>query len=229
MSGNLARFYDRLEPRERMIAVIAAAAWSDDQEIDRLVRSCPRHTYVQTDRAYTRYLGAAEFVTTALVVKLGPLLATLSAFDLVCHYLETRSSRYLEALFLGTDAAFRQGVQWGWARSGRDDDPPDPDDTDEELASSFDPTYTQRISAARVAALRTMAANVATFSKGIWDGFAKWASEEGLEPLALVQVFREDFKPQLEAARPMLDAAESDPEVAVQYADLCRTLWANCR
>ena len=74
-----------------------------------------------------------------------------------------------------------------------------------------------------------MAANVATFSKGIWDGFATWASEEGLEPLALVQVFREDFKPQLEAARPMLDAAESDPEVAVQYAELCRVLWAKSR
>jgi hypothetical protein len=229
MSGDVTRFYDRLEPHERMIAAIAAAVRSDDQEIDRLVRSCPRHKYVQPDLAYTRYMGAAEFVTTALVVKLGPLLATLSVFDSVCDYLELRSGRYLEAVWLATDAAFRQGVQWGWARSGREDDPPDPNDADDELVSSFDPAYTRKITAVSLGVLRKIAADLATLSRGVWDGFTEWASEENLEPLALVTVFRDDFKPQLEAARQMLDAAESDREVAVQYADLCRAVWASYR
>jgi hypothetical protein len=124
MSGDVTRYYERLEPRERMIAAIAAAARADDQEIDRLVGSCPRHTYVETDVAFTQRMRAAGYVTTALSVELGPLLRTLIVLDSVCDYLEVRSDRYIEALWLAARAALWQGVQWGWARSGRNDKDP---------------------------------------------------------------------------------------------------------
>jgi hypothetical protein len=229
MSGDVTRYYDRLEPCERMIAAIAAAARGDDQEIDRLVRSCPRHSYVQRDLAYTQRVRAAEFVTTALAFKLGPLLTTLTVLNSVCDYLKFPSDRYLEAVWLASDAAFGRGVQWGWARSGRDEDPPDPYEADDELLPSFDTAATEKISAGTLAALSKIATKVATFSRGILDGFAQWASDERLEPLALITVFADDLNRQLEAARPMLDAAEPDPEVAVQYAELCRALWTNYR
>ena len=226
--SDVTRYYDRLDPRERMIAAIAAAARADDHEIDRLVRSCPRHTYGQTDPEYTRYMEAAEFVTTALAVELGPLLASLTVLDSVCNLLELRSKRYLEALWLASDAAFSQGVRWGWERSGRDDEPPDPNETADELPS-FDTTGTQNITAGSLAALRNIAAEAATFSRGIWDGFEQWASSEGLEPPTLITVFADNLKHRLEAARPILDAADTNPKVAAQYADLCKTIWANYR
>ena len=227
MSGGVTGYYDRLEPHERLIAAIAAAARTDDQEIDRLIGSCPRYAYVQTDWTFTQCMRAADYITTALAFELGPHLGALNALDSACDYLEVRSRRYVEALRWIADAAFWQGVRWAWARSGRDDDPPDPNELTDRPLPDIDTATTDRISAVTVAALRHIATDLATFSQGILDGFGQWASEEGLEPLALVAAFAGELNPQLEAARPLLDAAEPDPEVAGQYADLCRALWAN--
>jgi hypothetical protein len=193
------------------------------------VGSCPRYTYLQTDVAFTQCMRAADFVTTALAVKLGPLLRTLMVLDSVCDYLEVRSRRHVEAVWWTSDAAFWEGVQWGWARSGRDDDAPDPNELADGPLPDVDTASTEKINADTLAAVRHIAANFATFSRGTWDGFEQWASEEGLEPRALVAALAGYLNPDLEAARPLLDAAEPDPEVAEHYADLCRALWAKHR
>jgi hypothetical protein len=226
MTGDVSHYYERLEPRERMIAAIAAAARTDDQEVDRLVRSCPDYKHVQAGLAFTHCMRAVDFVTTALAVELGPHLRTLIVLDSVCDYLDFRSDLYTEAAWLVSDAAFWQGVQWGWARAGRNDDPPDPNEVDDELPPNLDAARLKKISADTLAALRQIAADLAAFSRGTFDGFGQWASDEGLDPLALVAAFAGYLSPGLEAARPLLDAAEPDPEVVEPYADLFRALWS---
>jgi len=229
MSGDVTRYYERLEPRERMIAAIGAAARADDQEIDRLVGSCPRHTYVETDVAFTQRMRAAGYVTTALAVELGPLLRTLIVLDSVCDYLEVRSDRYINALWLAARAALWQGVQWGWARSGRNDDPPDPNDLDDELLTDLDTARLENISADTVTPLRQIAADLARFGRSTLDGFGQWASDEGLDSLVLVAAFAGYLSPHIEEARPMFDTAQPDPEAAEAFADICRALWAKYR
>jgi hypothetical protein len=225
MSGDVARYYERLEPRERMIAAIEAAARTDDQEVDRLVGSCPRYKYVHTDLAFTQLMRAADFVTMALAVELAPLLRALVVLDSVCDYLEGRSRRHLDAVWWASDAAFRQGVRWGWARSGRDDDPPDPNELPDGPLPDVDTASTEEISAETLAALGHNAIDLARLGRSTLDGFEQWASEEGLKPLALIAAFAGYLSPHIKEVQPLLDAAEPDPEAVEQYADLCRALW----
>ena len=45
--------YESLTPRQRVIATIEAEARGDDDEVNRLVKTCPKKTYSQADAAYT--------------------------------------------------------------------------------------------------------------------------------------------------------------------------------
>lgn len=45
--------YEQLSPDQRVIATIEAEARGDDIEVERLVKTCPKHTYTMTDPAYT--------------------------------------------------------------------------------------------------------------------------------------------------------------------------------
>ena len=54
MSKNvLHRHYDRLSSEERFRLDVLAMARGDEQESERLVRSCPRATYTTNERGFT--------------------------------------------------------------------------------------------------------------------------------------------------------------------------------
>lgn len=47
------QIYESLTPRQRVIASIEALARGDEEEKRRLVKSCPKKSYLQTDTAYS--------------------------------------------------------------------------------------------------------------------------------------------------------------------------------
>jgi hypothetical protein len=54
-TNGLAKLYDRLTPHERLPLIVAAAAWGDDQERQRLMGSAPKKLYEVPD-----YQGLAD-------------------------------------------------------------------------------------------------------------------------------------------------------------------------
>ena len=75
------RLYDQLEPDERFRLDLLAMARGDEQESERLVRSCPRHTYTMNDRAFTgRWTGAVE-ITLRVFIPIEQLLCKLQMID----------------------------------------------------------------------------------------------------------------------------------------------------
>lgn len=45
--------YDSLTPRQRIIASFEAKARGDDQEVEKLIKTCPKKTYQMTDPDYS--------------------------------------------------------------------------------------------------------------------------------------------------------------------------------
>lgn len=45
--------YEKLTPQQRVQAAVSALARGDDTEIDRLRRTCPKKTYIQTDARFS--------------------------------------------------------------------------------------------------------------------------------------------------------------------------------
>ena len=59
--------YENLTHRQRIIASVEAAGRQDRQEITRLVKSCAKKNYIQTDAAYSEVMDA--LMTVALYVE----------------------------------------------------------------------------------------------------------------------------------------------------------------
>ncbi len=55
--------YDSLTPRQRVIATIEAEARGDKEEVQRLVKSCPKKLYRENDAAYTQTMHNLMYVS----------------------------------------------------------------------------------------------------------------------------------------------------------------------
>jgi hypothetical protein len=82
MKGNgLNRLYDRLEPEERFRLDVLAMARGDEEESERLTRTCPRFGYTMNDRAFTgRWTGTYE-LTLRVYIALNNTIAKLQMID----------------------------------------------------------------------------------------------------------------------------------------------------
>jgi hypothetical protein len=123
-SNGMHRLYDQLEPDERFRLHLLAMARGDEQESERLVRTCPRHTYTMNDRAFTgRWTGAME-ITLRVLLPLEQLLCKLQmidAFRAVIPYAQTLAQNAaFDAYFDG----HRSGSYHAWNAAGRTGCPP---------------------------------------------------------------------------------------------------------
>ncbi len=78
-NGGLKRLYDRLKPEERFRLALEALARDDEEELDRLGRTCPRKTYSQIDAEYLDLLEASSRVADQFAIL---WLATVLDYDL---------------------------------------------------------------------------------------------------------------------------------------------------
>ena len=66
--NGLSKLYDRFTPEERFRLVIEAQARGDEEDVRRLVRTCPRHAYTMTDAAYSDRLLAVNSLVDAVAL-----------------------------------------------------------------------------------------------------------------------------------------------------------------
>jgi hypothetical protein len=85
----LERVYGNLTPQERFQLSLEAMARGDLPEQERLMETCPRLSYLETDAAYTSRMEAIALFVGALMIDLRPMLAQLQLADgLLYRYLE---------------------------------------------------------------------------------------------------------------------------------------------
>ena len=111
---NLTKLYDRFTPEERLRLVIEALARKDDQEIGRLIASCPDKTYTQKDIAFKGPMMAAhELIQMACqdVDLVRGRLEMIHAFQLLTTTLE----QWFESKTEGEEGCFeeiREKLRW---------------------------------------------------------------------------------------------------------------------
>jgi hypothetical protein len=123
-SNGVHTLYDQLEPDERFRLDLLAVARGDEQESERLVRTCPRYTYTMNDRAFTgRWTGAME-ITLRVLLPLEQSLCKLQmidAFRVVIPYAQTLAQNAaFDAYFDG----HRSGSYHAWNGAGMEGRPP---------------------------------------------------------------------------------------------------------
>jgi hypothetical protein len=94
MSGKkgLGRLYDRLTPEERFRLDVLALARGDEEESERLTRTCPRRGYTVNDWGFVgRWEAARELAMLAYIAVVRRLdkITTIAAFRGVFPYLST--------------------------------------------------------------------------------------------------------------------------------------------
>ena len=78
MKGNrLVKVYDRLTPQERFVLALTADARGDETERQQLVRTCPRHTYLETEAEFTKRIEASQWLALAALCDTQKMLGWL--------------------------------------------------------------------------------------------------------------------------------------------------------
>src|SRR5919112_473712 len=199
-ANGMHRLYDKLEPDERFRLDLLAMARGDEQESERLVRTCPRHTYTMNDRAFTgRWTGAVE-ITLRVFIPIEQLLCKLQmidAFRAVIPYSQT----------LAQDAAFdayfdghRSGSYHAWNAAGMEGRPPawlgedlEPGEAEDDPAMERDmkeiEAKVEKYGELLPELMSRLERELAMEAYSLWSGFAGFCAESvGVEAKEMLHV-----------------------------------------
>jgi hypothetical protein len=194
------RLYDQLEPDERFRLDLLAVARGDEQESERLVRTCPRYTYTMNDRAFTgRWTGVVE-ITLRVFIPIEQLLCKLQmidAFRMVIPYAQTLAQNAaFDAYFDG----HRSGSYHAWNAAGRTGRPPawpgedlEPSEAEDDPAMERDmdeiEAKVEKYGELLPELMDRLERELATEAYSLWTGFEGFCAESvGVEAKKVLQV-----------------------------------------
>ncbi len=212
---SLEQGYEQLTPQERFLLALGAMSRGDDDEIDRLGRSCPRKVYKKRDSAFTGLIHASS--QTAMLFS----VIWLSAAQ------EYRGSLLAGECFIsarrGWFVGFAQGVRSAGKRASRKKAPlDDPEPTVEELdqmgfafaIDEFPKKYDD------------MHQKLGARLKGVYEGFVRFCDTVGVEPEKLLAWYP-PILDDIEDLRGLLenDDIEPDEELTARVFEALVTSW----
>jgi hypothetical protein len=140
MSKNaLHRAYDRLTPEERFRLDVLATARGDEQESERLTRTCQRETYTMNHRGYTSRWNGTNDITIRMYVAIGEGLAKLQMVDTFRELVPYSKTLSHEMIFDGYFRGHESGSRYAWGQAGKDGEPPGYEEDMEEADENADP------------------------------------------------------------------------------------------
>jgi hypothetical protein len=237
------RLYDQLEPNERFRLDLLAVARGDEQESERLVRTCPRHTYTMNDRAFTgRWTGAME-ITLRVFIPIEQLLSKLEmidAFRAVIPYSHTLTQdAALDAYLDG----HRSGSYHAWNAAGRTGHPPawpgeglEPNDAEDEWDRAMKrdmneiEAMVEKYGELLPELMDRRERQLATEAYSLWTGFEGFCAESvGVEAKKVLKVVLSP-NPALERVAGLEALArclelEPDPEIAHAWREGLAETW----
>jgi hypothetical protein len=193
----LVRHYDKLSPEERFRLDILATARGDLQESERLVGSCPRHTYTMTERGFGGRWTAARNATGGLQVLCAEQLGKLAAVDVMRAMLPY--SRALHGNL--ASEAYATGLKAGGL---------DPDECADagrleaavDECAAFLPEVADRLECAAVAVILEL-----------WEGYAAFCEESmGVAPEKAAAALVGPLGPGIEDARGRAGRLGAEPD-----------------
>ena len=230
----LGRLYDRLTPEERFRLGVLALARGDEEESERLARTCPRHTYTMNDLEFVgRWEAARELAMCAYVdvVRRLDKIKMIVAFRRLFPYLSTIwQDDVHEAYFDGHMA----GSRHAWNMSGKAGGPPGWEVDEEEAERSADPTIDKDLekwtgdgSYARLEGkLEEMERELVGEALTAWSGFAGFCEQEmGLEAEKLLEALAKPFTERVQELEELSARQEVDAEGAEEYLALMTEAW----
>ena len=192
----LERGYEQLTPRERFLVALEALSRGDDDEMDRLGRSCPRKAYEKRDAGFTDLIEASSRTAMLFAV------SWLSAAQ------EYRGSFLAGECFVaarrGWFVGFDQGVRSAGKRASCKKDDPEP--TVEELdqmglafaIDEFPKKYDD------------LHQKLGAKLKGVYGGFVRFCQAVGVEPEKLLACYP-PMLDDIEDLRGLLENDEIEP------------------
>src|SRR5215211_3859938 len=233
----LGRLYDRLTPEERFRLDVLALARGDEEESERLTRTCPRRGYTMNDWEFVgRWEAARELAMLAYVDVARPMDKTkmIDAFRSLFPYLSTIWEDDVHmAYFDGHEA----GSQHAWNRSGKAGEPPGREADEEEAERNADPTIDEDLKkwagkgryARFEGQLEEMERELVWEALTPWLGFAGFCAQEmGLEAEKLLEALARPFAERVRDLEELSarHGVEADVEGVEEYQAILTEAWS---
>ncbi len=227
--NGLGKLYDRFTPEERFRLVLEAQSRGDEEDVQRLVRTCPRYNYAMTDAEYTDRMITASSLVYVVALDLAPRIARarmIEAFeDTLPFTYNSCANEALSAYFDGHKA----GIKWAWKEAGAslDGEPPEPGDEEyDDAEMDLIEARLQGASKRFTGTLENLKLGVATEARAMWEAFSVFCREElGLEPEKPVRVFFNPLLSEVEDLLKMTEGVEVEQEEVDKYREIIRSGW----
>jgi hypothetical protein len=205
MSKNaLHRAYDRLTPEERFRLDVLATARGDEQESERLKRTCQRETYTMNHRGYTSRWNGTYDITIRMYVAIGEGLAKLQMVDSFRELVPYSQTLSHNMIFDGYFRGHESGSRYAWGRAGKDGKPPGYEEDREESEENADPaidadvdgleTTVEEYSGLLPQMLDRLERTLTAEALSLWAGFCAFCEEcVGVEAQKVAAVVLEPF------------------------------------
>jgi hypothetical protein len=238
MSGKkgLGRLYDRLTPEERFRLDVLALARGDEDESERLIRTCPRRGYTMNDWEFVgRWEAARELAMLAYMDVTGRLdkIKMIGAFRGLFPYLSTIWQDDVHwAYFDGHKA----GSRHAWKRSGKAGEPPGWEAHEEEAERNADPTVDEELEkwagegryARLEGKLEEMERELVREALTAWSGFAGFCAQEmGLRAEKLLEALARPFAERVRELEELSarHEVEADAQDVEEYLVMMTDAW----
>jgi hypothetical protein len=232
----LGRLYDRLSPEERFRLDVVALARGDEEESERLTRTCPRRGYTMNDWGFVgRWEAARELAMFAYVdvVRRLDKIKMIVAFRSSFPYL---SNIWQDDVHWAYFNGHKAGSRHAWNRSGEEGEPPGWEADEEEAERNADPTidedlrkWTGKGRCTRLEGkLEEMERELGREALTAWLGFAGFCAQEmGLEARDLVEALARPFAEGVRELEELGARYEVEPDVegAEEYLVMMTDAW----
>jgi hypothetical protein len=215
-TNSAARLYDRLTPDERFRLAIEAEARGDEQEVGRLVSSCPRKVYREIDAEYGERIRVSSEIVSAVILDLGPRLGKLRMIEAFREFLPLFLGRGVDVAAMTWLDGYREGKN---GRRKRDDDIVE---AGIEKALNDAEQATKRIPEV----LEELRNTVAAETKAIWEAFSRFSKRElRLEPETVVSAWFAPALAHLHEVRDALDGVQPTTLLMDEYEAALAKIW----
>src|SRR5215211_269730 len=231
----LGRLYDRLTPEERFRLDVLALARGDEEESERLIRTCPRRGYTMNDWGFVgRWEAARELALLAYVdvVRRLDKIKMIVAFRGLFPYLGTVWQDDVDEAYFDGHMA---GSRHAWNCSGKAGEPPGWE-ADEEAERNGDPTIDEDLKKwtgegryARLGGkLEEMERELVREALTPWLGFAGFCDKEmGLEAEKLLEALARPFAERVRDLEELSTRheVEADVQGVEEYLTMMTEAW----
>jgi hypothetical protein len=232
----LGRLYDRLTPEERFRLDVLALARGDEEESERLIRTCPRRGYTMYDWAFVGRWEAAQELALLAYVDVVRRLDKIEMIGTFRSFFPHLSTVWQDDVHWAYFDGHKAGSRHAWNRSGKAGEPPGWETDEEEAERNADPTIDEDLQkwtgegrCARLeGTLEEMERELVREALTAWLGFARFCEQEmALEAEKLLEALGRPFAERVRDLEELSarHEVEADEEGVEEYLVLMTEAW----